>query len=196
MAENVDVNARWTMPRTGMVKINVHGSFFVNALPNGNVTGIGVVIRNSKGKILRLLCGSLGIRNPRINEYNAMLEGCKRAYAEKREHFVLESDHLDSFWEWRNSTIEGAHPEHANIVQQLNQRSVDRNFHMEPFGRVFELWSLDMGLGPVDPQFIAIHEEELNPEIVNNEDQEVPAVEDGEPANGDEEEVEVIEILD
>ena len=186
-----------------------------------------MVIRNSKGKILRLLCGSLGIRNPRINEYHALLEGCKRAYAEKREHFVLESDHLDSFWEWRNSTIEGAHPEHANIVQQLNQRSVDRNFHMEvtlcdpsanalatylaqygaenfktmvimaqPFGRVFELWSLDMGLGPVDPQFIAIHEEELNPEIVNNEDQEVPVVEDGEPANGDEEEVEVIEILD
>ncbi|KAL1827911.1 hypothetical protein ACET3Z_006323 [Daucus carota] len=65
----------------------------------------------------------------------------------------------------------------------------------QPFGRVFELWSLDMGLGPVDPQFMAIHEEDLNPEVVNNEDQAVPVVEDGEPMNEDEELVEVILVL-
>lgn len=60
-----------------------------------------------------------------------MLEGCKRAYVEDWQHFVLESDHLDSFWEWRNSSLEGIHPDHAEIVQQLNQRNADRNSHME-----------------------------------------------------------------
>ena len=65
-----------------MVKINVHGCFFAEALPNGNVSGIGVVIRNSRGKILRMLSGSLAIQNRCVNEYHAMLEGCKRAYVE------------------------------------------------------------------------------------------------------------------
>ncbi|KAL1809788.1 hypothetical protein ACET3Z_026778 [Daucus carota] len=40
----------------------------------------------------------------------------------------------------------------------------------QPFGRVMELWSLDMGLGPVEPRFIAVHEHELNPVVVNGED--------------------------
>uniref|UniRef100_A0A175YKV8 Uncharacterized protein n=1 Tax=Daucus carota subsp. sativus TaxID=79200 RepID=A0A175YKV8_DAUCS len=66
----------------------------------------------------------------------------------------------------------------------------------QPFGRVSELWSLDMGLGPVDPQFIPVHEEDINPEVVNNNDHEVPEVEDGDPRNEDDELVEVIEILD
>lgn len=48
-AEAVEALPRWRMPRRGKMKINVHGCFFVEALPNGNVTGIGVVIRNSRG---------------------------------------------------------------------------------------------------------------------------------------------------
>lgn len=225
--ENVDANPRWIMPRPGIVKINVHGCFFVNTLPNGNVSGIGVVIRNYRGKIIRMLSGSLGITNPRINEYQAMLEGCKRAYVEKMEHFVLECNHVDSFWEWRNSSLEGVHPDHAEIVQQLNQRNADRNFHMEvrlcetnanalaiylahhgaehykqivimaqPFGQVFELWNRDMGLGSVDPQFMAVHEEDVVPAVVDDGEQAVPEVDDGAQMLAGEEMVEVIEILD
>ena len=225
--ENVDVNPRWTMPRPGFVKINIHGCFFVNALPNGNVTEIGIVIRNSRGRIIRMLSGSLGCTNPRINEFHAMLEGCKRAYAEKMEHFVLESDHVDSFWEWRNSSLEGAHPDHADIVQQLNQRNADRNFHMEvrlcetnanalaiyvahhgaehyknmviiaqPFGRVFELWNRDMGFGSAEPQYMAVHEDDLIPAVDNGDDNAEPEVEDGDQMMAGEEMVEVIEILD
>lgn len=225
--ENVNVNPRWLMPKKGFVKINVHGCFFVNALPNGNVSGIGVVVRNKRGRIIRMLSGTLGIQNPRINEYHALLEGCKRAFVENWQFFELECDHLDSFWEWRNSSIEGARPEHAEVVQQLNQRAADRNFRMDvklcdpnanalaaylaqhgaenyknmviiaqPFGRIFELWNLDMGLGPADPQFMAIHEDDINPEVVDDEANEVPAVEDEAPMAAGEEMVEIIEILD
>lgn len=211
------------MPRKGMVKINVHGCFFAEALPNGNVSGIGVVISNSKGRILRMLSGSLGIRNRRVNEYHAMLEGCKRAFIENRENFYLESDHLDSFWEWRNSSLEGVHPDHAFVVQQLNQRRDDRNFLMEvtlcdpnanelarylahhgaenykvmvviaqPFGRVFELWSLDMGLGPVEQGFMAVEEADLVPEVVDAVEAQEDEVEN-EAGNAAQDDVQVAE---
>ena len=197
----VEVLPRWRLPERGTVKINVHGCFFVEALPNGNVTGIGVVIRNSRGRILRMLSGSLGIQNRRVNEYYALLEGCKRAFAEDWRVFTLETDHFDSYWEWRRSAVEGAHPDHAYIVQQLNQRREDPNFQMEvnlcdpnanelaayladhgarnyhnmvviaqPFGRVFELWNHDMGLGPAEPHFMAVHEEDVGLGIVNDAD--------------------------
>ena len=198
------------------------------------MTGIGVVIRNSRGRILRMLSGSLGIRNRRVNEFHAMLEGCKRAYAEDWEHFILESDHFESFWEWYNSGLEGVNPEHAFVVQQLNQRKADINFEMEvtlcdhnanelasylanygahnykvmvvipqPFGRVFELWSLDMGLGPVDQQFMVVHEADLIPEVVNEvevqeaaEEDDLQAVGEGGMALAGDEQHEIIEILD
>lgn len=204
----VDANVRWIMPRKDKVKINVHGCFFEVPLPNGNRTGIGLVVRNSKGKILRMIAGSLEFINRRLNEYQALLEGCKCAYLELWEDFILECDHLDSFWEWKNSTLEGVHPDHAHLVQQLNQRQADRNFRMEvtlcdananalatylahhgaenfknmviieqPFGRVRELWNLDMGLGSADPRFVAIHERDLNPDVVDVEA--VPEVDNG-----------------
>ena len=194
----VEALPRWRMPDQGTVKINVHGCFFVEALPNSNVTGIGVVIRNSIGRILRMLSGSLEIQNRRVNEYHAMLEGCKRAYIEDWKYFTLETDHNDSYWEWRNSTQEGVHPNHAYIVQQLNQRREDRYFHMDvnlcnrnanelaayladfgarnfksmvviaqPFGRVFEIWNDDMGLGLADARFMAVNEEDVGPAVVN-----------------------------
>ncbi|KAL1810148.1 hypothetical protein ACET3Z_027138 [Daucus carota] len=108
----------------------------------------------------------------------------------------------------QNSTLEGVHPDHAHLVQQLNQRQADRNFRMEvtlcdananalatylahhgaenfknmviieqPFGRVRELWNLDMGLGSADPRFVAIHERDLNPDVVDVEA--VPEVDNG-----------------
>lgn len=228
--EAVEANVRWLMPHNGRVKINVHGCFFENPLPNGNRSGIGLVVRNGKGKILRMIAGSLEFVNRRLNEYQALLEGCKCAYLEDWKYFVLESDHLDSFWEWKNSTLEGVHPEHAQAVQQLNQRQADRNFSIEvtlcdananalatylahhgaenykmlviidqPFGRIRELWSLDMGLGSVDPRFVAVHERDLNPEVEDGEAE--PVVEDihqavADQAEGNDAMVELIEILD
>ncbi|KAL1818552.1 hypothetical protein ACET3Z_013421 [Daucus carota] len=70
----------------------------------------------------------------------------------------------------------------------------------QPFGRVFELWSLDMGLGPVDQQFMAVNEADLAPEVVDGEmDQEddvVGGVAAGAVALANGGEHEVIEILD
>ncbi|KAL1822528.1 hypothetical protein ACET3Z_009306 [Daucus carota] len=65
----------------------------------------------------------------------------------------------------------------------------------QPFGRVPELWSLDMGLGPVGPGFVAVHEDELIPAVENGDEVQEPVVEEGDndmlaEADG----VEIIEI--
>ncbi|KAL1821525.1 hypothetical protein ACET3Z_016394 [Daucus carota] len=173
-----------------------------------------------------MLAGSLGIQNQRINEFQALLEGCKCAFIELWEYYMLESDHLDAFWEWRNSGLEGAHPDNAFLVQQLNQRKADKNFVMEPtlcdpnanslaayladygannfkcmviiaqpFGRVFELWSLDMGLGSSDPRYVAVHEEDLAPVVVN-EVAEENVVNEAREENDEGAALEIIEIED
>ncbi|KAK1397861.1 hypothetical protein POM88_007724 [Heracleum sosnowskyi] len=197
--EMVNVNATWEMPRRGAVKINVHGFFSEIQLANGNRSGIGVVVINSRGTILRMLSGSLGINERGNNELYAYLEGLKRAYAEDYPAVILETDHVQSYWEWKNSTIEGGIPEHAYVLKQLNTRRRDKNFALDvrltdpednelaaylaeygasrwnqmvvikrSFGRVYELWSKDMGLGPVGPQFRAVNEEEMAVEVMED----------------------------
>ncbi|KAK1398731.1 hypothetical protein POM88_008594 [Heracleum sosnowskyi] len=74
-----------------------------------------------------MLAGSLGVEDKQNNEFQALMEGMK-SYFEDWDNFILETDHVDAFWELRNSTFEGAIPEHAELVQQLNQCSGDLNF--------------------------------------------------------------------
>ncbi|KAK1366238.1 hypothetical protein POM88_041799 [Heracleum sosnowskyi] len=37
------------------------------------------------------------------------------------------------------------------------------------FGRIREIWSHDMGLGPVEEQFVVVYDEDLESEVVNGE---------------------------
>ncbi|KAK1403674.1 hypothetical protein POM88_003279 [Heracleum sosnowskyi] len=128
---NVNVNARWIMPPKGVIKINVHSFFSEQRLPNGNLSGIGVVCRNSMGDILRILDGSLCTENRRSNEYHAFMEGFKVDFDKGYTNIILESNHLDVYWDWTHSSILGAPVHHARIVQQLNQRKADNNFNTE-----------------------------------------------------------------
>lgn len=70
---------RWRMPAYGAVKMNVHRFFSEEALPNDNRSGIGIVIRNHRGRLLRLYGGSLGIVERGINELYVLLQGLVRA---------------------------------------------------------------------------------------------------------------------
>lgn len=196
----VNVNPGWEMPRKGVVKVNVHGHFEGQRLQNGNISGVGVVVRDSRGKIIRMLAGSLGIENQRSNELHAFMEGLKLIFDDDYPKAILETDHVAAYWEWKDSRDAGATPTNAFIIQQLNTRKADRNFNLEicltdasdntlvaylaqhgatnwkqmvviekSFGRLFELWSLDMGLGRIGPQFHRIHEEDVNVEAMEAE---------------------------
>ncbi|KAK1354849.1 hypothetical protein POM88_048105 [Heracleum sosnowskyi] len=147
-----------------------------------------------------MLGGSLCIEERGNNELYAFMERLKRAYIEDYPEVILETDHVNTYWEWKHSTIEGGTLDNAYILRQLNTRRRDTNFALDvrladpednelvvylaeygvahwkqmviikkPFGRVFELWSKDMGLGPVGPQFRAVHEEDLNVEVMEDE---------------------------
>lgn len=105
------------MPTYGGVKLNIHGFFSEDALPNRNHSGIGVIIRNYKGKIVRMYYGSLGIGDQRINELYAMHQGLARAYLDEREVVELETDNVGAYWEWTNSMNNGVPVEHEFITR-------------------------------------------------------------------------------
>ena len=58
----------WSRPTADFVKINVHAVIYNPPLPNGNTTGVGIVIRDDEGFILAIISGTLGHINTRANE--------------------------------------------------------------------------------------------------------------------------------
>lgn len=91
------------------------------------MTGIGVVIRNHRGGLLRIYSGSLGIEERRTNELYAMLQGLIRAYRDEYDIIELETDNVGAFWEWSDSMTNGVPPEHEFVTRQLNTRKEDDN---------------------------------------------------------------------
>lgn len=47
----------WTLPRSGIVKINVHGATPFIPFFNDNLHGVGMIIRNNEGELLKLFNG-------------------------------------------------------------------------------------------------------------------------------------------
>ncbi|KAK1374201.1 hypothetical protein POM88_030394 [Heracleum sosnowskyi] len=146
------VGVLWRLPPYGIFKINVHACFFEEPLGNGNVSGIGVVIRNHGGRIVRMVavCHAEGFE--------------ESLYGYDRFDIELETDNEEAFWEWRNAT------------RYLARYGVE-NWDMVvilagPVGRVFELWASNLGLGPIG--FMAVHEMDLEANVVD----EVAGVED------------------
>ncbi|XP_074377072.1 uncharacterized protein LOC141718593 [Apium graveolens] len=117
----------------------------LTGLHHHGLLGIGLVIRNFRGMIVRMVAGTLGIRARRQNELYTFLEGMKRAFLEDRFDVILESDHENAYWEWRNAKT------HAETWDT-------RVAIVETFGRVFELWCNDTGLGPIGEQYMDVHE--------------------------------------
>lgn len=140
-----------------------------------------------------------------MNEYSALFECLKEAYYTDYKNMILETDHVEDYWNWYNFSVFGGPPEYASVMQQLNQQKADKNFKIhvrlvdedddaltaylarygaknwkqmlairEMFGRVRELWMLDMGLRSDEDMFQVDYEEELDhkrmgDEVVNPE---------------------------
>lgn len=103
----MNVNVRWVMPHEGIIKCNVHSFFTDELVENANQTRIGVVFRNSEGTIIWVVAGSLGHEDMMMNEYNALLEGLKEAYYKDYTNIFIETDHVDAYWNWYNSSSLG-----------------------------------------------------------------------------------------
>lgn len=49
----------WVPPPVGTLKVNVHAAAFAHPIPNGNIIGIGVVLRTSDGNLMNCVAGTI-----------------------------------------------------------------------------------------------------------------------------------------
>ncbi|KAK1391581.1 hypothetical protein POM88_010637 [Heracleum sosnowskyi] len=108
----VDAGILWTLPKEYFIKINVHSFYLDEPLPNGNRSGIGIVFRDDRGTMVRMIADSLRIQRRRLNELYAMQYALRRAFFENYNLLELETDHGEAYWEWMRSNEEGVRPEH------------------------------------------------------------------------------------
>ncbi|KAL1819308.1 hypothetical protein ACET3Z_014177 [Daucus carota] len=180
----------WELPKKGFVKVNVFGIYCNQQLPNGNMSGLGIVVRDSNGDILLMVSGSLKIINKRVNELWALLMGLRCCFYVNKHKVILETEHVEAVTEW-NSWRTFIDPSYYDVIKSLVKRTTDKRLNLEvsvvdesknklarylakdgalnrtapvlffkPFGRVRELWHIDMGLGTTEFGFDLVTEEE------------------------------------
>lgn len=181
----------WDFPKQGFVKINVHAMSLPHPLPNGNNSGIGIVIRDDQGKMVKIVSGSIRNLTVRGSELWAMLAGVRSGFYANKKNIQLESDNDEAVREWLGWKW-FVDQNHSSVIQQLNQRKKDPKLNLEvkaiepsqntlawylaldgarnrsrlvvfrrSFGRVEEFWRHDMGLGSVETRFDEIEEQEF-----------------------------------
>lgn len=173
----------WVPPPFGTLKVNVHSEAFAAPMPNGNLTGIGVVLRTSNGGLVNYIAGVIPGLTSLGSQLWAVQTGLRRAFIEGAESVIIETDNIQAY-----GAIQFAHlhqnPEYDDLIHQILTRLRDPNWscsfrlvysprnHLatylsilggelfcrlyiffEPIGRMAEIMDLDMGLGPQAPQF-------------------------------------------
>lgn len=180
----------WSFPPTNYINVNTHVVSFRNRLPNGNDSGLGVVLRDHRGAILKMYSGAIRDMTKIGNELWSFVIGLKGAFFEDENLIILEIDNATGVKEWEDWKW-FLDPNHAGLIQQLEQRKRDPNLVLQVrvvsqsenrlarwlaydgahnrtrvvlyfrlFGRVKELWMLDMGLGPIHGDYQVVSEEE------------------------------------
>lgn len=178
-------------PKQGFIKINFHALTLDHLLPNRNDSGIGIVIRDDKEKLLKIVSGCIRNLTVRGCELWEMFAGLKSGFYENENNIELESDNDEAVREWLgwNWYIDD---KHETLIQQLQQRRKDPNLKLEikeiepsqnrlarylaahgainrsrlvvfrgSFGRVNELWRNDMGLSAMETRFEELEEQDF-----------------------------------
>ncbi|KAK1365907.1 hypothetical protein POM88_041468 [Heracleum sosnowskyi] len=95
-----------------------------------------------KGDIVSMICESIRFEDQRENEYNSFMELNQRRQDKNFCSEVFLADFED------NALL-------VYLAEYGAQNFKEMVVMEEPFGRVQELWNLDMGLGPIGPRFQA-----------------------------------------
>lgn len=142
-----------------------------------------MVTRNSEGELLKLSTGVILNLTKLQNQLWAILHGLIRTFEDDHRDIIVETDNWEAFNVLKNfpydvpgeaievaskifirlhdprwiCTIVFVFPEHNNLAIYLDRLRGDKCQHLytfsRPIGRVGELPSLDLGFGPVAPQF-------------------------------------------
>lgn len=176
---------------------------------------------NDEGHILAMITGTLGHINERANELWALLLGLRLAHVIRENVVELETESADALQEWADWRwfIDPRHPRviqqliqrsrdpnlllrRRRIMESQNRLARYLAEHgaatrtravrvYGTFGRVSELWHLDMGLGFIGGQFMVIDEDEY---LAQQQQEEEWMVEDEDGGSSDEEEAVLLEI--
>lgn len=92
----------WTWPPTNYVKVNVHALFVAHRLPNGNDSGIGVVIRDHRDTIIKMYSGTIRNRTKRGNELGSLIVGLRGDFLEIEDLIILETNNPEGVKEWED----------------------------------------------------------------------------------------------
>ncbi|KAK1383622.1 hypothetical protein POM88_021357 [Heracleum sosnowskyi] len=111
----------------GYCKLNVHDCYTEKPFWNGNKTWVGAVIRDDKGKIVRMLKGTqAGFSEKRIRCFSMMME-LRLAWEEKKELIILETDSWFAFEAYYGKWCEECKYE----IEQIQRRKRDKNVKIE-----------------------------------------------------------------
>ena len=117
----------WEFPPRGWVKINVHSEFIQNAPDGQNRNGIGIVVRDDTGQLLRLTYGTI----PGLTNLNsalwAILIGMRRAFQDQYTRVLIETDNIQGYRECKYYTEEGITPHTRQTFRFILSRLKDHN---------------------------------------------------------------------
>lgn len=91
------MDIHWNPSHLGVTKINVHGVFFQIPMPNGNISGIRIILRRSNGSMVSSIAGTIPNFSPLGVHLWAVYLGMRRAYIEVRNHVIVETDSIEAF---------------------------------------------------------------------------------------------------
>lgn len=84
-------------PPNATLKVNVNRTTFADPMPNGNISGIGVVLRPSDGNLVNCVAGTIpGINTLSINLW-AIQVGLRKAFVEGASFVIIETYNIDAF---------------------------------------------------------------------------------------------------
>lgn len=121
----------WEFPPRGWVKINVHSDFISNVAEGQNRNGIGVVVRDDGGHLLRLTYGTIpGLTNLNSGLW-AVLIGMRRAFQDQYTRVIIETDNIQAYRECKYYTEEGITPHTRQTFRFILSRLKDHNIQYD-----------------------------------------------------------------
>lgn len=128
----------WTTPSRGQFKVNVH-VIHTSRQFNGNTNGVGIVIRDHRGRMIRALIGTMRGLSTLATQLWAIHMGLNQARLANCEIVSLEMDNFNPFFEvnrldgrgdrtclWIVEQIKkllGYNPEWENVVKYVSESS-------------------------------------------------------------------------
>lgn len=92
----------WSFPPTNYIEVNTHAVSFRDRFVNGNDSGISVVLRDHRGRILKMYSGSIQDRTKIGNELWSFVIGLRGAFFEDENLVILETDNAAGVKEWED----------------------------------------------------------------------------------------------